>query len=252
MRNFILALTMPPMGFVMLLVLALCLCDWRRFVRWQAWGRRLAWLSVAGLLITGTPAVSTSMLRALESGLPTTPPADDPPKAIIVLGADLIRAAEEPLGVRPGLLTLDRLRTAAALHRQTGLPILVTGGIVQQHAATVGEVMAISLKDDFQAPPEWTETRSINTQQNAQYSAKILEAQGIHSVYVVTHSWHMRRALLAFQRTGLTVTAAPTDLDEPLGPDWDDFVPRTAAWQTCWFALHEWIGYAWYAVRPHL
>ena len=45
MRNLILMLTMPPMGFVMLLVLALCLRDRRRFVRWQAWGRRLAWLS---------------------------------------------------------------------------------------------------------------------------------------------------------------------------------------------------------------
>ena len=73
-----------------------------------------------------------------------------------------------------------------------------------------------------------------------------LKAEGITSVYVVTHSWHMRRALLAFKGTGLTATAAPTDLDDPLGPDWTDFLPRTSGWQNCWFALHEWIGYAWY------
>lgn len=247
MRNLILMLAMPPMGFVMLLLVALCLRG-----RWQGWGKRLAWVSLAGLLITAMPAVSSPMLRALETGLPTTPPAGDPPKAIVVLGGDLIRAAEEPLGVRPGLLTLDRLRTAAALHRRTGLPILVTGGIVQQNAPPVADAMAISLKDDFLTPAEWTEDRSVNTQQNAQYSARILRAAGIDSIYVVTHSWHMRRALLAFQRTGLTVTAAPTDLDEPLGPELNDFVPRTGAWQVCWFALHEWIGYAWYAVRPHL
>jgi uncharacterized SAM-binding protein YcdF (DUF218 family) len=247
MRNLVLMLAMPPMGFVTLLVVAVCLRG-----RWQGWGKRLGWLSLAGLLITAMPAVSTPMLRALEIGLPTTPPAGDPPKAIVVLGGDLIRAAEEPLGVRPGLLTLDRLRTAAALHRRTGLPILVTGGIVQPHAPPVGDVMAVSLKDDFQTPAKWTEDQSVNTQQNAQYSAQILRAAGIDSVYVVTHSWHMRRALLAFQRTGLKVTAAPTDLDEPLGPELNDFVPRTAAWQTCWFALHEWIGYAWYAIRPHL
>ncbi|HET6607067.1 MAG TPA: YdcF family protein [Rhodopila sp.] len=252
MRNEILLLAMPPMGFVVLLAIALCLRDLRRFSRWQTWGKCLAWLSVALLLLTGMPAISTSMLRALESGLPTTPPAGDPPKAIVVLGGDLIRTAQAPLGVRPGLLTLDRLRTAAALHRRTGLPILVTGGTVQPHKPSVAEVMAVSLKDDFQTPPQWTETQSINTQQNAQFSAKILEAQGIRSVYVVTHSWHMRRALLAFQPTGLTVTAAPTDLDEPLGPDWNDFVPRAAAWETCWYALHEWIGYEWYAIRPHL
>jgi uncharacterized SAM-binding protein YcdF (DUF218 family) len=76
-----------------------------------------------------------------------------------------------------------------------------------------------------------------------------LRAEGITSVYVVTHSWHMRRAVLAFQGTGLTVTAAPTSFDDPLGPDLDDFLPRASGWQTGYFAIHEWIGYAWYKLR---
>ena len=88
------------------------------------------------------PAVSDSLLLALEPGLPMTPPADHPPQAIVVLGGEVIRAHDEKLGVRPGLLTLDRLRTAAALHRRTGLPILVTGGTTQPHTAPVGLVMA--------------------------------------------------------------------------------------------------------------
>jgi uncharacterized SAM-binding protein YcdF (DUF218 family) len=247
MRNLILLLVMPPIGFLTLLVFSLCLRG-----RWLRWGRRLTWVSVVGLVLLAMPAVSDPMLTSLESGLPTTPPAEDPPKAIVVLGGDLIRTAQEPLGVRPGLLTLDRERTGAALHRATGLPILVTGGTVQPHMAPVGVVMQHSMADDFQTPARWTESESINTQQNAQFSARILKAEGIDSVYVVTHSWHMRRAVLAFQRAGLKVTAAPTDLDEPLGYEPEDFVPRTAAWQTCWFALHEWIGYAWYALRPRL
>lgn len=247
MRNLVLTLALPPMGFVTLTLIALCLRG-----RSRVWGRRIALVSTAALLICAMPAVSGSMLRALETGLPTTPPAADPPQAIVVLGGDLIRASEEKLGVRPGLLTLDRLRTAAALARRTGLPILVTGGIVQRGATPVGVVMAESLKEDFRTPVRWTESRSINTQQNAQYSAHILRAEGIDSIYVVTHSWHMRRALLAFRRTGLEVTAAPTDPDEPLGPELGDFLPRVSAWQTCFFAMHEWIGYGWYALRPHL
>lgn len=247
MRNLILAVAMPPMGFVSLLFVAMCLRG-----RWQRLGRALSWVSVAALLTMGMPVVADSALRGLETNLPTTPPADDPPKAIVVLGGDLIRSAQAPLGARPGLLTLDRLRTAAALHRRTGLPILVTGGTVQLDAAPVGDVMRESLKDDFRTPATWTEDRSINTWQNAQFSAHILQAAGIDSVYVVTNAWHMRRALLAFRATSLKVTAAPTDPDPPIGPEWEDFVPRASSWQVCWFALHEWVGYLWYEIRPRL
>lgn len=244
MRNVILTLAMPPVGLVMLVLIGLLLRG-----KWFRAGRRLCWVGVLALLVTGMPVVSTSMLRALETNLPTTPPADHPPQAIVVLGADVIRTADEKLGVRPGLLTLDRLRTAAALQRRTGLPILVTGGTTQPNTAPVGLVMEESLKDDFQTPVTWTEARSLNTRQNARLSARILKLAGIDSVYVVTHSWHMRRAILAFQGTGLAVTAAPTSLDEPMRPEWGDFIPRVSGWSTCWFALHEWIGYAWYALH---
>ena len=59
----------------------------------------------------------------------------------------------------------------------------------------------------------------------------------------------MRRAVLAFKATGLTVTAFPTSLDDPLGPEFNDFLPRAGGWQTGYFAIHEWIGYAWYKLR---
>ncbi len=235
---------MPPTCFVVLIVVGLLLRG-----GWQRFGRRLTWASLIALILFGMPAVSYSMLLALETGLPLAPPADHPPQAIIVLGGEVIRAHQERLGIRPGLLTLDRLRTGAALHRRTGLPILVTGGRTQPNTPAVGLVMAQSLEDDFQAPARWVESKSVDTWENARLSADILRAEGITSVYVVTHAWHMRRAVLAFQGTGLTVTAAPTSLDDPLGPELSDFLPRAAGWQTGYFAVHEWIGYAWYKRR---
>jgi uncharacterized SAM-binding protein YcdF (DUF218 family) len=244
MKGILETLALPPTGFVVLIVVSLLLRgQWRRF------GRRLTWASLIALILFGMPVVSYSMLLALETGLPLQPPADHPPQAIVVLGAEVIRAHQEKLGVRPGLLTLDRLRTAAALHRRTGLPILVTGGTTQPDTPPVGLVMEQSLKDDFQTPPTWVEDKSADTWQNARFSADILRAQGITSIYLVTHSWHMRRALVAFRGTGLTVTAAPTSFDDSLGPDFDDFLPRASGWQTGYFAMHEWIGYAWYELR---
>jgi uncharacterized SAM-binding protein YcdF (DUF218 family) len=244
MRGILITLAMPPTGFVVLIVAGLLLRGgWRRF------GRRLTWTSLIALILFGMPVVSYSMLLALETGLPLVPPADHPPQAIIVLGGEVIRAHQERLGIRPGLLTLDRLRTGAALHRRTGLPILVTGGTTQPDTPAVGLVMAQSLEDDFQTPARWVESKSADTWENARFSADILRAEGITSVYIVTHAWHMRRAVLAFQGTGLTVTAAPTSLDDPLGPNLSDFLPRAAGWQTGYFAIHEWIGYAWYTRR---
>jgi uncharacterized SAM-binding protein YcdF (DUF218 family) len=201
------------------------------------------------LIVVGMPVVSANLLLALETGLPTTPPADHPPQAIVILSAEVIRAHQETLGFRPGLLTLDRLRTGAALQRRTGLPILVSGGSGQPGTPAFAAVMAQSLKDDFQTPACWVEAKSIDTWENARLTADILRAQGITSIYLVTHSWHMRRALVAFQGTGLTVTAAPTSLDDPLAPDLSDFLPRASGWQAGYYAMHEWIGYAWYKLR---
>ena len=161
------------------------------------------------LILFGMPVISDSLLLALASGLPMTPPADHPPQAIVVLGAEVIRAHNEKLGIRPGLLTLDRLRAAAILYRRTGLPILVTGGTTQPNTAAVGLVMDESLTDDFLTPPRWVEAKSVDTWENARFSADILRAEGITSVYVVTHAWHMRRAILAFQESALPLRPFP-------------------------------------------
>jgi uncharacterized SAM-binding protein YcdF (DUF218 family) len=244
MKNLFETLGLPPTGFVMLILLGLLMGGtWRRF------GGRLTWAGLIALILFGMPVVSYAMLLALETGFSTTPPADHPPQAIVILSAEVIRAHQEKLGFRPGLLTLDRLRTGAALHRSTGLPILVSGGVGHPGTPSLAAVMEESLKDDFQTPAKWAETKSTDTWENAVYSADILRAQGITSIYLVTHAWHMKRALLAFQATGLMVTAAPTSFDEPLGPDAGDFLPRPGGWQTGYFAIHEWIGYAWYKLR---
>ena len=235
---------MPPTGFVTLIIIGLLLRG-----RWHRFGRRLTWAATIGLVLLSLPIVSNAALRALETGLPTTPPAEHPPQAIIVLGAEVLSDRKDPFGARAGLLTLNRLRTAAALQRSTGLPVLVTGGITERDTPAVGLVMQHTLQTDFQIPVRWAEARSLDTRENALFSADILRAEGINSVYVVTNAWHMKRALVAFETTGLTITAAPTPAEGMTEPDLHAFLPHAAAWQTAYFALHEWIGLIWYRLR---
>ncbi len=244
MRGIIETIAIPPTSLVILIFAGLLLQR-----RWRGFGLGLAWVALIALILLGMPIVSNNLLLTLETNLPTAAPADHPPLAIVVLGAEVIRSRSEQLGARPGPLTLERLRATVALARRTGLPILVSGGSTRLDNAAVGTVMAASLADDFRTPARWVEDELRDTWENARFSADILRREGITSIYVVTSPWHMRRALLAFRGTGLTVTAAPTPLDDPLAPNITDFLPRAGAGLIAYYALHEWIGYEWYKLR---
>jgi len=224
LKSFLLTIALPPSCFLYLALLGLAIRS-----RYRGIGRALVCTGLAGLTVLALPAVAVSLIVALEQNLPVDPPANAMPEAIVILGGDLMRNADAPIAL-PGYLTLDRLRAGAALHRRTGLPILVAGGIVQPDRPAVATIMATSLRDDFQLPATWVENTSADTWQNASFSAAILKQQGIHSIYVVTQAWHMRRALLAFRHTGLIVTAAPTSINPPLDLLPSDFLPHASAW----------------------
>ena len=95
----------------------------------------------------------------------------------------------------------------------------------------------------------WQEQHSIDTWENAADSARILRQAGIGTVYVVTHAWHMRRALMAFRAAGLHAVAAPVSPAAWPRLRWASLVPRVSAWEESYFAVHEWVGCAWYWLR---
>ena len=233
------ALTVPPLS-----LLPICLAGLLLVRRRQRMGMALLATGLCGLTLLATPLVSGWLIASLERDLPLIPPGDDPPRAIVILSADVVRSAGNP-ELAAGSLTLEREQAGASLFRHTGLPILVTGGPAGED--TLAAVMARSLSRDFGVPVRWIEPRARDTWENAQRSAAILRAQRIRSVYLVTHAWHMRRALIAFAGTGITITAAPVRLD-PVRASFVDLVPRTSAWLASYYALHEWIGCADYAL----
>ena len=55
------------------------------------------------------------------------------------------------------------------------------------------------------------ETRSINTTQNARYSAEILREHGFTQPILVTSAFHMKRAVLNFKKQGIDVVPYPAD-----------------------------------------
>jgi uncharacterized SAM-binding protein YcdF (DUF218 family) len=241
-------LLVPPVNFLFIAFAGMALARWRPVA-----GTRVTLAALLGLLLLALPAVSVLLLLALESG--TEAKAESPaPGAIVILGGDAAPTGPRLDQEGVGTLTLERLRAGAALARASGLPVLLTGGVVSEAGPPVAQLMAQSLARDFGLTARWVEPASKDTWENAAFSAALLRRDGIGTVLLVTHAWHMRRALIAFRAAGLTVVPAPLPperapyiLQGRLAAE--EFVPRVSAWQRSYFALHEWIGCAWYALR---
>jgi uncharacterized SAM-binding protein YcdF (DUF218 family) len=219
----------------------------------RRWYRRLGELATAVscvlLIAMSMPLFGGTMLVALERHLPSDAVPPGKPGAIVVLTGDIDRYGGDDPGYGPGRLTLERERAGGSLFRRVQLPVLVTGGVLRPGDPPIAAVMAQSLHDDFQIPVRWVEPRSRDTWENAEYSAEILRANGISTIYLVTHAWHMRRAMLAFRHFGIQVIPAPVQIDPYPGLSLFDLMPQVYGWQVSYYAVHEWLGYADYALR---
>jgi uncharacterized SAM-binding protein YcdF (DUF218 family) len=234
------ALLLPPLLLVLAGLAGVALA-------WRGWRAGLVLAGLAGLfqLFRATPLVAGLLMFSLQvPGGPTSP--GDAPGAIVVLGGD---AARTPRGVDVGALTLERLRTGAALHRRTGLPLLVTAGPNAPGETPLALAMARSLQGDFGTPVRWVEPAARDTRDNAVLSAALLRQNGIGSVHLVTHAWHMRRAMAAFGRAGLTAWPAPLRAGRLPDGRASDWLPGPAHLAESWYALREWLGVLVYAIR---
>lgn len=244
LRSCLEALVMPPLALFALAGVGAALQRWKPRL-----GRALIGSAVLLLWVLATPFVSAALARALQ-GAPALDLERLPsgPGAIVVLGGDARLEAPEYGGASVAALTLERLRYAARLARASDLPILASGGRPREGAPSVGELMAEALERDFGIAARWTEPNSANTRENLAFAAELLEPEGIESIFLVTHAWHMPRAAAAARAAGLAPIPAPTAFVAWPALKPSSFLPSAHALRESSWALHEWIGRAWYAL----
>lgn len=242
-RNAIASALIPP-GFLLLVALWGLLVLRRR----PLLGKSLLSLALVALYALSTQYVADALLQMLEQ------PASDPLRnrggqAIVVLAGGSYFGAPEYGTDTVNAHGLVRLRYAAHLHRATQKPILATGG--SPEGAPLGEAahMKTVLNRDFQAPVAWVEDQSRTTLENARLSHKILSAEGIRTIYLVTHAWHMPRARLAFESAGFSVIPAATGYATRFRLTLLDFVPDADALLDSSRFFHEIIGITWYQLQ---
>ena len=220
---------LPPAGLALLALLLL-------LGRW--W--RLGTMTLTVLVALSMDGASRLLISGLD--VPSAPPGPLP-GAIVILPGEALEALN-PAGTPPGIYTLARLRSGAALQRQTALPILVTGGRAPGETEAEAKGMAASLRRDFRVPVRWEETRSQNLWQSAAYSAAMLQADGVSRVYLVADAPDERLATSAFRRAGVVVTPAPVRRPDPLTLEPSIFLTFAPAWLESGLALRQWAGLA--------
>lgn len=238
LKKLLAVVLLPPL-LPLLFIVAGLLC----YRRQPSVGKTLAWGGILLSLLLMTPAGVDLLSSPLER-VPVLHKADlSRGQAIVILGGGQRLNMPEYGGSAPNRITLERLRYGARLARQSGLPVLVSGGAAP---GKVGEAvsMARSLREDFHIEPRWQEAQSLDTKDNAGFSAAILRAAGIQRIVLVTHAAHMRRAMNEFAAQGLEVIPAPTAFftGGSEGTEFIDFLPSSTAAYAGWYTLHEWLG----------
>jgi uncharacterized SAM-binding protein YcdF (DUF218 family) len=241
-------LLLPPFSLFFLVVIG-----WILRRRRPCLGRAIIVATLVVFFFLCTQTGASLLVRPLENlTAPLASSIDSGAQAIVVLAAgSLEHAAEYGDKDIPDYIALARLRYAAKLQHETGLPILVSGGnvAVDGTGESKADAMASALREDFVTPVRWIEGKSENTAENAQFSASILRKNGVHRILLVTDAMHMPRAKMAFAKTGLNVVAAPTMFfgAESIGPF--DFLPSAEGLRRSCYAIYEWTGLFWYRVR---
>ena len=231
-KNLVKSVGLPPMLLLWVLFMGLFFKLW------------LAWVALGLFYLLSTAPVANMLLRRQEFIPPLVLPVKDKNSVIVILGAGIPRHSPERDGFRPSPYTLERLRYGSWLQKQTGYPLLVTGGGNRPEANT----MAQSLKEDFGVRVNWMEDQSRTTWENALYTRAMLP-EDIDSVILVTHAWHMPRSIWSFEKVGFKVIPAPTAFT---GADriwaFRHWVPRVHNLEKSERAIREIIGRWWYVL----
>ena len=242
--NLIAAVLLPPLALVILLAAGLTIR--RRLPRLAT---SLILLATIALYALSTPWVGGLLLKSLEISVPVSPAQLQTADAIVVLGGGRRTDEAEYGGDTLNSLSLERLRYAAHLHRASGLPILVSGGKPGGGSLAEGRIMQRILQNEYRLSPRWIEEASLTTWENARLSAPLLKEGGAQRIALVTHAWHLRRAVPLFESQGLSVIPAGLQFSRTRIDSILDLLPTPVGLRDSSFALHEWLGILWYKLR---
>lgn len=249
-KPFITALLLPPVPFLLLTLVGARLLLPRRGLGWLLilFSVVMLWLStctgaargVSQFLLKPPAAMSFDRVRELRVEAQGTKTL-----AIVILGG-----GAEPFAPEYGVsslqdASLERLRYGVWLASQTGAPMAFSGGVgwaAQSDATPEARVAGRIAAEEFNRPIRWLEEESRDTRENAGRTIALLRPAGIRHVVVVTHGYHMDRALRAFAEAAgpdIRIEGAPMGLAWRTSQPALDWMPSARGFQSMREVLRE-------------
>ncbi|WP_254068489.1 YdcF family protein [Brevibacillus sp. 7WMA2] len=113
-----------------------------------------------------------------------------PADVAIVLGAAVH-------GDQPSPALAERLEKAFELYQQKYIKsIIVSGGLGKGKEHSEADVMSTYLlKKGVPASSIYLENKAVNTLENLSFSQKIMQENGYHTALIVSHNYHLMRAM---------------------------------------------------------
>ncbi len=167
------------------------------------------------------------------------------PKAIVILSGganknDFFKAYADPF---------KREVYGFYLAKESRLPIVFSGAGEQNESKLAKEDFEKLSKMSSFNPKIFYENSSLNTEQNAKFTAKLFEEKNISkSIILVTSAYHMKRASFWFKSNSFQIVTKPINklVQEPKS---FSYLPNMRALFNSYRAIHEYCGLLLFAIK---
>jgi len=219
------------------------------FTAWRRVGQVLLAVALFSIWIAGTPIFANWLTYRLESEFPPVDIETLPQSSAVILLGGVLGQPFPPRLVPDLDDAADRIIHALRIYRAGKAPyILISAGTLPWERATVPEAQLIAdLLVELGAPRSalMLDPESRTTRENAVNVAAIFREHGWQNGILVTSGAHMPRALAAFQKVGLSVTPASTDVHASSSSSITlfDLLPDAGALARTTSAIKEMLGF---------
>lgn len=223
------------------------------FLAWMKWRRSsqvLVGVLIVAFFAVGCGPVPIALLTRLQSQFVHESPISwGQRNVIILLGAGTVRVGDAG-PVEASVFAYGRINKAVALYRACKAAgrhcmLEVSGGDARGLGTSEAEIYGVDIQQLGVASTDLLlESHSMNTWQNAKFSAPLLRSESPDRVLLVSSGFHLRRGMLYFSHFGIRAT--PVRADYVSGElSW---VPLSSNFNMTDVALHEYVGIARYHV----
>ena len=223
LKKVLIPFLLPPGIFITILIITGAWLLYKK--NWKAGIVTLIFGSFAWAL--SISPVSDTMIKSLESeySIPQNIEGD----VIILLGGGVFDDSPDLSGLgAPKDGYLARIVAAVRLQKKLDIPIIVSGHEGSKYRTTESSI-AKRFLIDLGVPAEKIirEGKSRNTFENAKFTQEISSRLGFTNPILVTSAYHLKRAIMSFEKAGLEVLPFPVGFYSWQGKHyrWNAYLP---------------------------